>query len=202
MSEIVFKTYMNIPLNEQEAFRYMRVKGSDETLKKLFDDCLMESKDHFSYKVCFCEFPLIMNNEEIDLGFAKVKSRALSINLKCCEKIVLFAATVGHDIDRLIKKEELLSTSKAVCLQALGSERVESLCDYFNNELKDEYSKLGYSLKPRFSPGYGDLSLKLQKEIMAVLDCKKLLGISLGESLMMTPSKSVTAIIGVYKNSR
>lgn len=199
MSEIILKAYTSIPKNEREVFRYMGVKEPDKTLKKLFYDCLRKSEGHFSYKVCFCEFPLLMKGEEIDLGFAKVKSRALSINLKNCEKIVLFAATVGHDIDRIIKKEELLSPSKAVCLQALGSERVESLCDAFNDELKDEYGKFGYLLKPRFSPGYGDLSLELQKEIMTALDCKKHLGISLGKNLMMTPSKSVTAIIGVYK---
>lgn len=202
MSEIKLKTYDDIPINEREVFRYMRAEKADGAVKNLFDSCVKESADFLSYKVCFREFPLLTNESEIDLGFAKVKSKALSVNLKDCEKIILFAATVGHGIDRLIKKESLVSPSKAVCLQALGSERVESLCDAFNDELKAAYAESGYKLKPRFSPGYGDLSLELQKEIMSALDCKKFLGISLGENLMMTPSKSVTAIIGVYKNSR
>ena len=50
--------------------------------------------------------------------------------------------------------------------------------------------------KPRFSPGYGDLSLEVQKEIFSLLDCPRKIGVSLGDSLLMTPSKSVTAIIG------
>ena len=199
MSEIVFKTYDKIALNEREAFRYMSCKSPDEQMKRLFEECLSECLGALSYKACWREFQLLFCGDEINLGFARTKSRALFTNLKGCEKIVLFAATVGHEMDRLIKKQTLLSPAKSVCLQAIGSERVESLCDTLNAELKEQYKKQGFLLKPRFSPGYGDLSLSLQREIMPALDCAKLLGISLGENLMMSPSKSVTAIIGVYK---
>lgn len=198
MNEIIFKSYTDIPINRREAFGYMRVKEPDEALETLFEACLEECEPLLTYKVCFREFSVIKNGDVLDLGFAKTKSKNLALNLKDCGKIVLFAATVGHGIDRLIKKQELLSPAKAVCLQAIGSERVESLCDFFNNELKKEYEKKGFSLKPRFSPGYGDLSLELQRKIIPELDCTKLLGISLGENLMMSPSKSVTAIIGIY----
>ena len=199
MSEIVFKTYDKIALNEREAFRYMSCKSPDEQMKRLFEECLSECLGALSYKACWREFPLLFCGDEINLGFARTKSRALFTNLKGCEKIVLFAATVGHEMDRLIKKQTLLSPAKSVCLQAIGSERVESLCDTLNAELKEQYKKQGFLLKPRFSPGYGDLPLSLQREIMPALDCAKLLGINLGENLMMSPSKSVTAIIGVYK---
>ena len=199
MSEIVFKTYDKIALNEREAFRYMSCKAPDEQMKRLFEDCLSECLGALLYKACWREFPLLFCGDEINLGFARTKSRALFTNLKGCGKIVLFAATVGHEMDRLIKKQSLLSPAKSVCLQAIGSERVESLCDTLNAELKEQYKKQGFLLKPRFSPGYGDLPLSLQREIMPALDCAKLLGISLGENLMMSPSKSVTAIIGVYK---
>ena len=199
MSEIVFKTYDKIALNEREAFRYMSCKSPDEQMKRLFEECLSECLGALSYKACWREFPLLFCGDEINLGFARTKSKALFTNLKGCEKIVLFAATVGHEMDRLIKKQTLLSPAKSVCLQAIGSERVESLCDTLNAELKEQYKKQGFLLKPRFSPGYGDLPLSLQREIMPALDCAKLLGINLGENLMMSPSKSVTAIIGVYK---
>lgn len=199
MSEIIFKTYDKIVLNEREAFRYMSCKFPDEQMKRLFEECLSECAGALSYKACWREFPLLFCGDEINLGFARTKSRALFTNLKGCGKIVLFAATVGHEMDRLIKKQSLLSPAKSVCLQAIGSERVESLCDTLNAELKEQYKKQGFLLKPRFSPGYGDLPLSLQREIMPALDCAKLLGISLGENLMMSPSKSVTAIIGVYK---
>ncbi len=199
MSEAVIKSYSDIPLNEREVFRYMSCKFPDEQTKKLFSRCISECESVLSYKACFCEFPLVFSGDEIDLGFAKTKSKSLSVNLRGCVKVILFAATIGHGMDRLIKAQSLVSPAKAVCLQAIGSERVESLCDTLNDELKEQYKKQGFNLKPRFSPGYGDLPLSLQREIFSALNCRKLLGISLGENLMMTPSKSVTAIIGVYE---
>ncbi len=199
MNNIVFRSYTDIPVNRREVFRYMHCETPDETMNLLLNDCIEEAAGVLSYKTCFCEFLLSIQGDELNLGFSVVKSKALSINLKGCERVILFAATIGHDMDRLIKRTSLLSPSKAVCFQALGSERVESLCDTLNSELKAKYGELGYSLKPRFSPGYGDLPLLLQKSIMPVLDCKKLLGITLMDNLMMAPSKSVTALIGVYK---
>ena len=83
-----------------------------------------------------------------------------------------------------------------MCLQALGSERVEALCDEFEKDIKKELGGEGVFFRPRFSPGYGDLPLEFQKDIFRLLECPRRIGISLGESLLMTPSKSVTAIIG------
>lgn len=198
MNEVFLKTYNDIPVNRREVFRYMSCRKPDKQTGDLLDLCIDESSAELSYKVCYSVFDISIDGEVINLGFAKTKSYALSINLKDCKKAIVFAATVGHGIDRMIKKESLFSPAKSLCLQALGSERVESLCDAFNEEMKTYFEKRGYKLKPRFSPGYGDLSIELQKELLPALNSAKLLGISLGDNLMMSPSKSVTAIIGIY----
>ena len=57
----------------------------------------------------------------------------------------------------------------------------------------------GVFLKPRFSPGYGDLPLSMQTDIFRVLDCPRKVGLTLNNSLLMSPSKSVTAIMGIHK---
>ena len=57
--------------------------------------------------------------------------------------------------------------------------------------------KAAVFLPPRFSPGYGDLPLSLQRDIFRVLDCPRKIGLTLNESLLMSPSKSVTAIVGL-----
>ena len=77
--------------------------------------------------------------------------------------------------------------------QAIGAERVESLCDLLNGEIAGNSALL----KSRFSPGYGDFPIRFQKEIFSVLQCSKNVGVHLNESLFMSPSKSVTAVIGV-----
>ena len=185
MNEVFLKTYNDIPVNRREVFRYMSCRKPDKQTGDLLDLCIDESSAELSYKVCYSVFDISIDGEVINLGFAKTKSYALSINLKDCKKAIVFAAT-------------LFSPAKSLCLQALGSERVESLCDAFNEEMKTYFEKRGYKLKPRFSPGYGDLSIELQKELLPALNSAKLLGISLGDNLMMSPSKSVTAIIGIY----
>ena len=86
----------------------------------------------------------------------------------------------------------------SVCLQAIGAERIEALCNAFSLEMKNEYAKSGRSLRPRFSAGYGDLPLELQREIFNALGCERRIGLTLNDSLIMSPSKSVTAIIGIY----
>ncbi len=133
----------------------------------------------------------------LDLGFTVTHSRDLQKNLKGCCRIILFGATVGLELDRLIARYGRLSPSKALCFQAIGAERIESLCNAFNDEIDEIFREQGMYTRPRFSPGYGDLPINMQKDIFAALDCPRKIGLSLNESLLMSPSKSVTAIIGV-----
>ena len=136
----------------------------------------------------------------LDLSFAVVKSADLKKNLRGCRKIILFAATIGLGTDRLIARYSRTSPAKALCFQAIGAERIESLCDVFNKEVSQQCRRNGFFTRPRFSPGYGDLPLDVQKSIFSVLDCPRKIGLSLNESLLMSPSKSVTAIIGLGDN--
>ena len=52
-------------------------------------------------------------------------------------------------------------------------------------------------LRPRFSPGYGDFSILYQKDVLRMLDAPKKIGLTMTDGYMLTPTKSVTAIIGI-----
>ena len=67
----------------------------------------------------------------------------------------------------------------------------------FCNELAETYATEGLSLRPRFSPGYGDFPLEAQESVFKALDCHRKIGLALNDSLLMSPSKSVTAIVGL-----
>jgi hypothetical protein len=121
----------------------------------------------------------------------ELTSRTLAKHLSGCQKAVVFGAAVGVGLDRLIAKSGMLSPAKGLLLQAIGTERIEALCDAFCAGLEGG--------KMRFSPGYGDLKLNAQQEIFALLDCPKHIGLTLNDSLIMSPSKSVTAIVGITK---
>ena len=179
--------------NRKEALRYAGVKDSTPETDDLLDECIALAKDCWQYRVCWEEYAVSQTGNQLDLGFAQITSDALCVNLRGCEKIVLFAATVGFGIDRLIARYKSTSPSKAHMLQALGAERIESLCDAFHEEIRQT---LG-DTRPRFSPGFGDVPLTLQKDIFRALGCQSRIGVALGENMLMSPSKSVTAIIGI-----
>jgi hypothetical protein len=174
--------------NKKEISRYAG-NLQDEAL---LAECISEVSDKLVYNVCYQKFPFEKQCETLCLGFAQVNSADLAKNLDGCDGILLFAATVGVELDRLIMKYCKISPVKALIFQAIGAERIEKLCDQFCKDMAKEEN-----IKPRFSPGYGDLPLDLQKEIFAALDCGKNIGLTLNDSMLMSPTKSVTAIVGI-----
>lgn len=200
MERIVYiKSYNPPAIDKKEVFRYCKTEA-DEEMNRLLESCISEAESKFSYKVCFSQLSIRGEGDELDLGFCKVRSHSLARCLEDCSEIIVFAATIGSEIDRLIEKRSIISPSRAVMLQALGSERVEALCDAFVEDLSSMESARGNVLRPRFSPGYGDLPLEIQRDIFAFLNPTSKIGITLNENCFMLPQKSVTAIIGVKKN--
>ena len=198
MNNTVFTKNYDAPLvNRAEILRYAGMRGDSGEVDVLIEECLCECLPKLAYKVCFMELPITVYDECVDLTFAKIQSSSLVKNLKVCNSIILFAATVGIEIDRLIARYGTVSPAKALLFQALGTERIESLCDAFCNDLKKEKNSLNKGIKPRFSPGYGDLSIEFQRDIFKVLEPSRRIGLMLNESLIMSPSKSVTAIVGI-----
>lgn len=211
MSEntIFVKRYTNeeekIEIRAREIWRYagyMGIPGEDEEgLKDTLNQVLKELEKAFNYKVCYRRMDITWDGDMPVLPFES-KSADLAKCIDGCTEIIIFAATIGLDIDRHIAKYQRLSPVKALLMQAYGAERIESLCDYFCKDIEDELKKEDLYLTPRFSPGYGDLPLEKQIDFFKLLDCNRQIGISLNESLLMTPSKSVTAIMGITNACR
>ena len=195
------KIYAEPPINKKEILRYAGVGKDIGELDGLIGECISELEGQLFYKVCYRVFPISFDGDAIDLGFCRSESRSLKINLEGCEYILLFAATVGMNIDRAIVKYSAVSPAKAFVFQAIGAERIESLCDVFCRDIQVLSSERGFFTRPRFSAGYGDFALEYQKEIFAALDCYRQIGVSLNDSLLMSPTKSVTAIIGMRKKA-
>ena len=76
---------------------------------------------------------------------------------------------------------------------------LEEYCDSRQLEIGEELEREGEYLRPRFSPGYGDFDIHYQEPLMRMLDCAKTIGLTMTDSYMMSPSKSVTAVIGVSR---
>ncbi len=200
MTSTVFtKTYTPPPINIGEVLRYAGVKGDASELEGILLSCIEKAEPVLSYRVCYGEYPVSFDGDFVKTDFMSIKSQALQKNLIGCDSIIIFGATIGISFDRLLTTYSSLSPTKAVLLQAIGAERIESLCDMFCKELSEQKAKEERRIKPRFSPGYGDLPLSVQRTLFDVLDCPRKIGLTLNESLIMSPSKSVTAIVGVTK---
>ena len=195
MSAVYVKEYAAPPLDRGEIMRYLRTASVDATLERELTAALHEAQPVLSYRLCYAEFALRMGQGEIDLGFARTASRDLAKNLAGCTHVVVFAATLGLHLDRLIARYSSLSPVRALCLQAIGAERIEALCDCFVTDLR--YASFGGRVHARFSPGYGDLPLAFQREIFHTLDPSRRIGLTLNEGLLMSPTKSVSALVGI-----
>ena len=194
MSGVIVKTYPAPPISERDALRYAGGAVSEEA-KGLLKLAIDEAGSVFSYKLCYTVCDVFVNGDTVDFGFFKTESKALAKNLSGAGRAVIFAATVGFEIDRLIMKYARLSPSRALMLGALGAERIESLCDVFCEDMK----KIHGICAPRFSAGYGDLSIEVQREIFKLLKPQTKIGLTLTDSMLMSPTKSVTAFIGIGK---
>lgn len=187
--------------NEREILRYLGHREQDipENVGRLMTECRQELEREAAPKSIWRSYPLQVTGAEIDASCFRTVSRNLARNLKDCDEILLFGATLGSQVDVLLMKYGKLSVSKAVVMQAAAVVMLETYCDERNEELKETYLSKGRYLRPRFSPGYGDFSLACQQPIAAALELNKRIGITLTESLLMAPSKSVTAVMGVSR---
>lgn len=188
------------PVNEREVWRYAGYAGlpqkSEAELYRMYGEAEKEINSCCAFSVCYGIFDIEWKDKMPVLPF-KTESENLAKCLSGSTKVIMFAATIGIEADRKTARAKMLSPAKALIMQALGAERVECLCDVFCREIKEKYAAEGYTATARFSPGYGDLNLSVQKDFFRILEINKNLAVSLGENLLMTPTKTVTAIFGI-----
>ena len=188
--------YSCIPIYEQEN------AAKDPELASSMEKALSLINGALSFRVGFMVVPLSRDEDGFPVFPFEQRSEKLKKNLEGCDRAVLFAATIGSGIDRLIRRFEKADPKMGLLLQGLGAERVESLCDAFNDEVKEICKEAGQKTRMRYSPGYGDLPIEVQKVFLPLLDAERRLGITLSESCLMAPSKSVTAIIGIANDQQ
>ena len=185
-----------LPLDETEILRYAqlpRFAGIPDALP--LEECLEMVRGRVRCRAVWRQYPLAVVDDGLDLGFAVTGSVSLARHLAGCGGVLLFCCTAGAEMDRLIARGQLRSPLHGLLLHAIGAQQVEAACDRLCGQLARACPDC--ALTPRFSPGYGDLPLVLQKPIFAALDCERQIGVTLTDSLLMRPSKSVTAVVGI-----
>ncbi len=194
-TQIILKSNITLPPPDiSEILRYMGAAQAEPNTQTLISECIKEAEGVLFPRALYREYDIDKSDGILNLGFANTKSRDLQKNLSGCKSIFLMAATLGTETDRLLLRYSRLSPARALVLDAFFTERIEALCDALEDEIT-----LGKRTKARFSAGYGDLPIELQRDIFSALECTKLLGLTLNRSMLISPVKSVTAIIGIAK---
>ncbi len=117
-------------------------------------------------------------------------------HLSGCADACLVCGTLGVGVDALQRRLSVASGADALIVQAIGAAFMESWMDETEDAIRAELAP-GERLIQRYSPGYGDWSLDAQRDLLALLDAPRTVGVSLTDTLLMVPSKSVSAVIGV-----
>lgn len=190
-------------IDTKEVLRYLGYHGnkSDEQTIELINSVKLEIIMSVQPKSIYREFELkYISDSIISVGGVCFKSKKLRSHLKNSDRILLFAATLGLQSDALVGRYQNVDSARAAVMQAALAATVESFCDDICGDISCEEQEKGYYLRPRFSPGYGDMALESQRDFFKLLDCSKRIGLTLSDSCIMIPTKSVTAFIGLTKD--
>ena len=184
----------------RETARYLGYHGTepDAATGALIEECLSEVEAAAVPRSVHERFPLIFNGDgNFQVASMQLHSNSLQRNLTGCKEVYLFAATLGIAVDTLIKRAALMDSAKGAVMQAAAATVIEAYCDEENEKLRQEAAAERLYLRPRFSPGYGDLSLDCQRDFLNLLKAQKNIGLTVTDSGLMVPIKSVTALIGI-----
>jgi hypothetical protein len=186
-------------IDKNEVLRYLGYHGkpAGEDVLKSMDTCIAELSTVASPHSLSRTFDVILKPDSVLIGGVTIESRDLRQHIDGCREAVVFAATLGSQTDLLLRRYSKIDMSRAVILQACAATMVESYCDDCELVIAKEASRRGLFLRPRYSPGYGDFSIRHQKDILGILECQKKIGLTTTDSFMLAPSKSVTAVIGL-----
>lgn len=182
-------------INFDEALRYLGYGGTapDEKTKELLLSCgkqlqnAMEGK--FVYKVFDLEEGQIKNSNFI------LQGQAIQNHLKNCEKVIFMCATLSGGVDLLIRRKQITGMAEAIVTDSLASAMIEQVCDKAEEIMLKDFPE--YEHTWRFGLGYDDFPLDCQKQFLEILDAPKRIGVCVNNSMMLTPTKSVTCVIGL-----
>ena len=190
-------------INRTEAFRYLGIKGTpDNATLQLADVCEKMLLAEMTPKFCwsYTEISEYQDNSVKLSGYTlSLDGNDISAHLEGCSGAVLLAATLGNNVDMLLRKTQTLDMAKAVILDAMASAAIEQVCDEAEKEISARLENKHFTW--RFSPGYGDFPIEVQKDFLTALNAQKVIGLCASQSGMLTPTKSVTGVIGVHEKS-
>lgn len=186
--------------NITDALRYMGVPPESHTdeLIRTVSEAFRRLEGYITPRCVWGRFNIKHFDGGIELEGARIFSKDISRLTSRSGDCVVLAATLGHETDRQITIAQSRDMLEGLALDACASVRIDS---YIDDVVRGEIVTCLHEnerMTTRFSPGYGDLSMNVTEDIIAILSATKRIGLSVTRSLMMSPVKSVTAVAGLF----
>lgn len=201
------KSYQIDALDRKEVLRYLGYRGQEVTpeldarLDAAIASCLAIGRARASIAVY-----RVAGREELPDGTPQVTlaDTALTLvgtsmqrHMRGARKVGVLAVTIGMGVERELKRLSLTDRLGQVLFDAAATTMVERAADAAEATLVGMAAREGLYTNFRFSPGYGDMPMQTQHVLLDALDARRL-GITLSPTLLMTPTKSVTAVVGMF----
>ncbi|MCC0633133.1 vitamin B12 dependent-methionine synthase activation domain-containing protein [Clostridioides sp. ZZV15-6388] len=192
----------SISINQSEVLRYLQYKGQeiDKELKETIDECIETAKNKINPRYISRIYPIKINKDkivELEGTNLTLKSRDIYELLKNCDECVIMAATLGIEVEKEIKRYSYSDLTKGLIIDSCGTTAIEEVCDIVQNNIEKVFSEQNKFITMRYSPGYGDLPIEKNIDILNVLNAQKQIGLTITSNGIMIPRKSVVAIIGI-----
>ena len=173
----------------------------DHGLDQLIDSSIEEMKQIATPRYIYRVYNLQRSKEKgLFIGNSlELKGNGIKNHLKDSSEVVILAATLGPQVERQIRKYQLVDMTRTVILDACASEAIEGVCDKAQDQIQAMAMEKGYHITSRFSPGYGDLPIEMQSKIINYIEAPSKIGLSTTQENLLIPRKSVTAFIGLNK---
>lgn len=189
-----------LKIPKDEVLRYLGYKAQtiDKSLDKLIDSTIEESKKLIEPKFIYNKYRTKVYEDGVYVEGTKLilTGKDIKNHLKNSRESILMAVTVGNKIEQRIKLYEKIDLTKAIILDSCATTAVEEVCDKIEDIVKEDAEKKGLSITFRYSPGYGDLPLETQRDLIDTINAEKRIGLTVSSHYLLFPRKSVTAIIG------
>ena len=193
----------SVTVEKSEVLRYLGHNGQeiDNDLNSKINQCIKETKKEidtkYIYEIYDIKNDLDLNTIEFKNTNLILKSKDISELLRDCDKCVLMCATLGFNIEKNIRRYSYNNLTKGIIIDACATTSIEEVCDLVQDSILDKVAKEEKSLTMRYSPGYGDLDISANRDILNVLDAHRKIGVTVTNTGIMIPRKSVVALIGI-----
>ncbi|ATD56689.1 vitamin B12 dependent-methionine synthase activation domain-containing protein [Clostridium chauvoei] len=200
------KNIKEFEVNKKEVLRYLGYKGQeiDKELDCVIEECRKEVKELIIPRYVYKFYNIDRKNNEISMNSDSLllKGEDIKKHLENSKECILIAVTIGSDVEKKIKLYERINLTKALIMDACATTIVEELCDCIEAEIRENLIKENKSLTFRFSPGYGDLDIGIQKNFIQIIEANKKIGVTVSSNNILFPRRSVTAIMGIVDGNK